>query len=191
MRKNWCERIQNPKASAKSTPSPSKDTVFKMIRKKIYIWHIYCTSTLLKHVYSKTNNSRNTWMCPNTNGEPLQNSVWHHCLSKALWRETTVEAFKARLDVALGSLVWWLATLHIAGALKLHDHCGPFQPRPFYDFMICLMFPKRKHRTTELLLPGGTGGDAGVDFTYTLSYLEKKECNPVFVPCSSIIKQTA
>ena len=27
----------------------------------------------------------------------------------------TLEAFKARLDVALGSLVWWLATLHIAG----------------------------------------------------------------------------
>ena len=25
------------------------------------------------------------------------------------------EAFKARLEVALGSLVWWLATLHIAG----------------------------------------------------------------------------
>jgi len=40
------------------------------------------------------------------------------------------------LDVALGSLVWWLATLHIAGGLKLHDHCGPFQPRPFYDSMI-------------------------------------------------------
>ena len=41
--------------------------------------------------------------------------------------------FKARLDVALGSLVWWLATLHIAGGLKLNGHCGPFQPRPFYD----------------------------------------------------------
>ena len=27
----------------------------------------------------------------------------------------SLEAFKARLDVALGSLVWWLATLHIAG----------------------------------------------------------------------------
>ena len=27
----------------------------------------------------------------------------------------SVEAFKARLDVALGSLVWWLGTLHIAG----------------------------------------------------------------------------
>ena len=23
--------------------------------------------------------------------------------------------------------------IHIAGGLKLHDHCGPFQPRPFYD----------------------------------------------------------
>jgi len=45
----------------------------------------------------------------------------------------SLEAFKARLDVALGSLVWWLATLHITGELKLHDHCGPFQPRQFYD----------------------------------------------------------
>ena len=48
----------------------------------------------------------------------------------------SLEAFKARLDVALGSLVWWLATLHIAGRLKLHDHCDPFQPRPFFDSMI-------------------------------------------------------
>ena len=48
----------------------------------------------------------------------------------------SLEAFKARLDVALGSLVWWLATLHIAGGLKLGDHSGPFQPRPFYDSMI-------------------------------------------------------
>ena len=48
----------------------------------------------------------------------------------------SLEAFKARLDVALGSLVWWLAALHIAGGLKLDDHCGPFQPRPFYDPLI-------------------------------------------------------
>ena len=47
----------------------------------------------------------------------------------------SLEAFKARLDMALGSLVCWLATLHIAGGLKLDDHCGPFQPRPFYDSM--------------------------------------------------------
>ena len=47
----------------------------------------------------------------------------------------SLEAFKATLDVALGSLVCWLATLHVAGRLKLNDHCGPFQPSPFYDFM--------------------------------------------------------
>ena len=27
----------------------------------------------------------------------------------------SMQAFKARLDVALGSLGWWLVTLHIAG----------------------------------------------------------------------------
>jgi len=27
----------------------------------------------------------------------------------------SLDAFKTRLDVALGSLVWWLVTLHIAG----------------------------------------------------------------------------
>jgi len=45
----------------------------------------------------------------------------------------SLDAFKARLHVALSSLVWWLVTLHIAGELKFNDHCGPFQPRPFYD----------------------------------------------------------
>jgi len=45
-------------------------------------------------------------------------------------------ALKARLDVALGSLVWWLVTLHIAGGLELDDQCGPFQSRPFYDSMV-------------------------------------------------------
>ena len=57
-------------------------------------------------------------------------------LPKEVVNAPSLEAFKARLDVALGSLVWWLATLHIAGGLKLDDHCGPFQPRPFYDSMI-------------------------------------------------------
>jgi len=50
----------------------------------------------------------------------------------------SLEAFKARLDVALGSLVCWLVTLHIAGGLKLDYRCGPFQPRPFYGSMIIL-----------------------------------------------------
>ena len=57
-------------------------------------------------------------------------------LSKEVVDAPSLEAFKARLDVALGSLVWWLAMLHIAGGLKLDGHCGPFQPRPFYDSVI-------------------------------------------------------
>ena len=57
-------------------------------------------------------------------------------LPKEVVAAPSLEAFKARLDVALGSLVWWLVTLHIAGGLKLDDHCGPFQPRPFCDSII-------------------------------------------------------
>ena len=53
-------------------------------------------------------------------------------LPKEVVGAPSLEVLKARLDVAPGSLVWWLATLHIAGGLKLDD-CGPFQPRPFYD----------------------------------------------------------
>ena len=57
-------------------------------------------------------------------------------LPKEVVDAPSLEAFKARLDVALGSLVWWLVNLHTAGGLKHYDHCGPFQPRPFYDSMI-------------------------------------------------------
>ena len=57
-------------------------------------------------------------------------------LPKEVVDAPSLEALKARLDVALGSLGWWLATLHIAEGLKLNDHCGPFQLRPFYDSMI-------------------------------------------------------
>ena len=59
----------------------------------------------------------------------------------------SLEAFKARLDVALGSLVWWLATLHIAGGLKLDGRCGPFQLRPSYDSMnLSVMLWKKKKK---------------------------------------------
>ena len=53
-------------------------------------------------------------------------------LPKEVVDAPSLEAFKARLDVALGSLGCWLATLHIAGGLEPD---GPFQPRPFYDSM--------------------------------------------------------
>ena len=66
--------------------------------------------------------------------EKKQRVVTHwNRLPKEAVDAPSLEALKARLDVALGSLVWWLATLHIAGGLKLEDHCSPFQPRPFYD----------------------------------------------------------
>jgi len=60
-----------------------------------------------------------------------QNHYGWNTLPKEVVDAPSLEAFKARLDVALGSLVCWLATLHIAGGLKPDDHCGPFQPRPF------------------------------------------------------------
>ena len=56
-------------------------------------------------------------------------------LPKEVVDAPSLEAFRARLDVALGSLVSWLATLHVVGELKHDDHYGPFQPRPFYDAM--------------------------------------------------------
>ena len=40
-------------------------------------------------------------------------------LPKEVVDAPSLEAFKARLHVALGSPVSWLATLHIAGRLKL------------------------------------------------------------------------
>jgi len=57
-------------------------------------------------------------------------------LPKEVVDAPSLEIFKASLDVALGSMVLWLATLHIAGGLQLDDHYGCFQPRPFNDSMI-------------------------------------------------------
>ena len=42
-------------------------------------------------------------------------------LSKEVVDAPSLDAFKARLDVALGSLVWWFVILLIAGGLK-PDH---------------------------------------------------------------------
>jgi len=48
---------------------------------------------------------------------------------------TFLDAFKARLDGALGILGWGLVTLPVAGGQKLDGPCGPFQPKPSYDSM--------------------------------------------------------
>ena len=61
----------------------------------------------------------------------------------------SLEAFKARLDVALGSLVWWLVTLHMAAELKLDDHCGPFQSRSFYENSNTMLPFRKSNRIRE------------------------------------------
>jgi len=76
-------------------------------------------------------------------------------LPKEVVDAPSLEAFKARRDVALGSLVCWLATLHIGGELKLDGHCGPFQPRPFYDSMVIsnqVLFPEMTYGAIYLAL---------------------------------------
>ena len=40
-------------------------------------------------------------------------------LPKEVVDAPSLDEFKARLDVALGSLVWWLSSLPVAGELKL------------------------------------------------------------------------
>ena len=87
------------------------------------------------------------------NGFKLKGEIEVRCLEEICYSEgsealaqlpreavgaPSLGAFKARLDGALGSLVRWLATLPIAGGLKLDDHYDPFQPRPFCDSMIHL-----------------------------------------------------
>jgi len=42
-------------------------------------------------------------------------------LSKEVVDAPSLQAFKARLDVALGSLVGWLVTVHMAAELNLDD----------------------------------------------------------------------
>ena len=49
---------------------------------------------------------------------------------------SSMEAFKARLDEALDSLIWWLAKLTMVGGLKLNDLYSHFQPRTLYDFFL-------------------------------------------------------
>ena len=49
-------------------------------------------------------------------------------LPKEIVDAPSLEAFKARLDVALGSLGCWLATLHIAGGWNWVSTVGLFNP---------------------------------------------------------------
>jgi len=55
----------------------------------------------------------------------------------------SLQAFKARLDVALGSLVCWLATLHIAGGwnwMSVVVLCNPGHSRILPPPLCCTFF---------------------------------------------------
>ena len=110
--------------------------------------HGLCASFRLSPGYSSTPLSAPQPQSPLTRGfQPSSGlmHVHHHLVMLKmphLWMHS-------RLDVALGSLVGWLATLHIAGGLKLDDHCSPFQLRPSYDSMILagesVLVPEQLH----------------------------------------------
>jgi len=96
----------------------------------IYIYMLICNN-INKHSYYTTQRVVTHW----------------NRLPREVVDAPSLETFKARLDVALGSLVWWLATLSVAGGLKLDDLWWPFLPRPFYDSMILY---DTRHQNTKL-----------------------------------------
>jgi len=57
---------------------------------------------------------------------------WNRLLSESV-NAPSLEAFKARLDGALGNMVWWEVSSPEAEGLEPDDLKGPFQPKPFYD----------------------------------------------------------
>ena len=46
-------------------------------------------------------------------------SCWHR-LPREIVDAPSLEAFKARLNGIVGSLIWWVATLNMAGGLELY-----------------------------------------------------------------------
>ena len=50
----------------------------------------------------------------------------------------SLEVFKARLDGALGNLVWWEVSLPMAEGAEPDGLYGPFQPKPLYDSITSL-----------------------------------------------------
>jgi len=50
-----------------------------------------------------------------------------------------VSEYESRLDVALGSLAWCRGR-----GLEVDEHCGPFQPRPFFESVMipCCRSPR-------------------------------------------------
>ena len=75
----------------------------------------------------------------------------------SLYREAvdalSLEVFKARLDGALGNLVWYemwrLVVLPVVGGLEFQDLWGSFQPKPHYDSVIFFYCNSSTNRGSE------------------------------------------
>jgi len=61
--------------------------------------------------------------------------VVKHCprLPRGAVAAPSLAGFKARLNGALSTLVWWKMSLLMAGGLEPDDLQGPSQPKPFSD----------------------------------------------------------
>jgi len=121
----WEETPQPLWVACASAPAPAQKCFL------VFRWNFLCSSLCPLPLVHATGTTEKTLA-------PYTQKVMTHWnrLPKEVVDAPSPEAFKPRLDAALGSLVWWLATLHIAGGLNLDDHCGPFQPRPFCVSMI-------------------------------------------------------
>jgi len=61
----------------------------------------------------------------------------------------SLAVFKARLDGALSTLLWWKMSLPVAWGLELDHLEGPLQPKPFYDFYEGHLYWVKKQRCAE------------------------------------------
>ena len=83
------------------------------------------------------------WM---TEGSSLQRECteclqrWWNRLPREVVDAPSLEVFKVKLDGALSNLVqyqiWRLVALPVSGGLEFDDPWSPFQPKPFYDFLM-------------------------------------------------------
>jgi len=85
----------------------------------------------------------------------------------------SLEAFKARLDVALGSLVCWLATLHIAGGWNWMVIVVLFNPGHSIILRFGLFFYLHNSNLKDICMNSASGQQRKVQ--YSICYLMSLE----------------
>ena len=69
-----------------------------------------------------------------TRGRGLVGKYW--------WPHDITRGIQGHVGGALGSLIWWLATLFITGGLELDDLWDSLQPKPFYELRCKSLLPE-------------------------------------------------